>query len=120
METPAEINVEMLIWHGIWVINRRDLLPRVEFCREFCGRVIHDDHAFTSVAARSPVVITLMAANCVGEPHPRPKKINGAGLSVVLPKNRASLPVFRRQFVVGLGDSSCHLPPAVHVGVDLR
>jgi hypothetical protein len=62
MKTPAQINVEVLIGHGIRVIDRGDLLPGIKRFGKFSGRVAHDDHAFTGVIAGAPVKVILMAA----------------------------------------------------------
>src|SRR5271166_1203053 len=61
---PAAIeDIEMLVGHGIWVINGGDFPDIGELRFEIPHPSGHDDNAFAGVAARSPEEVALMAAD---------------------------------------------------------
>src|SRR4029453_1680118 len=102
-ETAAEINViPPLPRHGpgaaqdlAKVFDRFELLPFV------VGAVIEHQKNFTSVIARAPKKIILMAGNRGRQSELRSEKVDCAGFAVILAENRDPLLVVWRKIRVG-------------------
>src|SRR5215470_6907278 len=100
LEPSAIEQVDMLVRHRVWVVHARDLPHARKQLLEALLAIIHDDHTFARVIARSPEEIALVTAD---RPRPstfRPEKIDRAGLGVVLDKDRRLTSNIRRQTVV--------------------
>ena len=89
-ETAAEVNVIPLLPRHrpgaaqdlAKVFDRFELLPFV------IGAVIEDEENFTSVIARAPEKIILMARDRGRQAELGPEKVDRAGLAVILAENR--------------------------------
>src|SRR5260370_42247318 len=81
LRPAAEVDVEMPVRQRIGVIDGRDFLNRVELFFQHVGSVPENDHALAGIAARAPVVVTLMSAEGIRQSHLRAQEINGAGLA---------------------------------------
>src|SRR5206468_11877041 len=63
LDSPAIEHLEVLVGHGVRVIDVGDLdHSRVEAFQDL-SLVIHHDHAIAGILTRSPEIITLMSAD---------------------------------------------------------
>ena len=60
LESSAIEHVEMLVRHRVWVVHARDLLHARKHLLEALLAIIHEDHTFAGVIARSPQEIALV------------------------------------------------------------
>ena len=88
LEPSAIEHVGMLVRHRVWVVHARDLLHARKQLLEALLAIIHDDHTFARVIARSPEEIALVTADRPRQSIFRPEEIDRAGLAIVLDKDR--------------------------------
>src|SRR5579864_834179 len=120
LEAAAIIDVEMLVRHGVGVINAGDFLnvgkPRLEVILP----PSHDDHTFAGVPTRPPEEVVLMRADGGRQAVFRTEQVDGSGLAVILAEDRGFRSDLRREVVIDARDGRRHLLPAKLVGKELR
>src|SRR5215831_1547819 len=112
LEPSAIEHVAMLVRHRVWVVHARDLLHAYKQLLEALLAIIHEDHTFASVIARSPEEIALVTADRPRQSIFRPEEIDRAGLAIVLDKDRRLRSNIRRQTVVNARHRRDHFRPA--------
>src|SRR5438046_9225955 len=65
LQSAAIEDIEMLVGHGVGVIDSANLLDYCEQSLKHCLPVVHDDHAFIRVVTRPQKVITLLSPDGV-------------------------------------------------------
>src|SRR5471030_1382372 len=120
LSAAAIEDVEMLVGHGVGVINAGSLLHARETPLEILLPPMHHNDAFDGVVSRSPEEIILMPADGWRQAVFRTEQIDRAGLAVILPENRGPGANVRWQAVVNARDRGSHLLPSELVGIDLR
>src|SRR5260370_23813815 len=78
LEPSAIEHVEMLVRHRVWVVHARDLLHAHKQLLEALLAIIHDDHTFARVIARSPQEIALVTADRPRQSTPQPEEADRA------------------------------------------
>jgi len=91
----------------------------------FCLHIVfvalsQDNDALACILARSPYPVVLMSSDGLREAVLWPEEVDGAGVSIVIGKDRGFSLLFRgKRAVVGRNGLS-DLLPAEHIGVKLR
>src|SRR5271167_315855 len=120
LEPSAIEHVEMLVRHRVWVVHVRDLLHAYKQLLEALLAIIHEDHTFTGVIARSPQEIALVTADRPRQSKFRPEEIDRAGYAKVRGKDRRLRSNIRRQTVVNTRHRRDHFRPAKLARIILR
>src|SRR5262249_39215292 len=102
----------MLVRHRVWVVHARDLLHAYKQLLEALLAIVHDDHTFAGVIARSPEKIVLVTADRPRQSIFRPEVIDRAGYAIVGGKDRRLRSNIRRQTVVNTRHRRDHFRPA--------
>src|SRR5260370_22113173 len=110
----------MLVRHRVWVVLARDLLHAYKQLLEALLAIIHDDHTFAGVIARSPQEIALVTADRPRQSKFRPEEIDRAGYAIVRGKDRRLRSNTPRQTVVNTRHRRAHFRPAKLARIILR
>src|SRR5580658_7349197 len=93
-----------LFFQSVGVVRRGPhVLDMIEQLLKALARIAQHNQAIPGITARAPKPVGLVAAESWRQSIARPKKIDRAGLPVILRKNSAARTFCRRKLVISLG-----------------